>query len=124
MEALNWIAVIVGAVAAFFVGWAVYSPFLFGPKWAEGSGVEMGTASEMPIFAMVMQFAALLLLSLVVGMLVPAGLVSVAIVATLAAAAFSISGGKFVKKSTYAVAVDGGYITASGIVMIVIHSML
>ena len=41
---VSWLAVIVGAVVSFLVGWLWYSPKLFGPKWAEGVGVKMGTA--------------------------------------------------------------------------------
>ena len=48
---VNWLAVIVGAVAAFLAGWLWYSPRLFGVKWAEGSRVELGSANEMPAFA-------------------------------------------------------------------------
>ena len=43
---VSWLAVIVGAAVAFLVGWLWYSPKLFGPKWAEGVGVQMGTAPK------------------------------------------------------------------------------
>ena len=33
---VSWLAVAVGAVVSFLVGWLWYSPKLFGPKWAEG----------------------------------------------------------------------------------------
>ena len=52
---VDWIAVIIGAVLSFLLGWLWYSPMLFGPKWAEGVGVEMGKANEMPVGAMVSQ---------------------------------------------------------------------
>ncbi len=64
---VSWLAVIVGAVVSFLVGWLWYSPKLFGPKWAEGVGVKMGTASEMPVGAMVAQIVGLLLMSWFVG---------------------------------------------------------
>ena len=50
---VNWLAVIVGFVLAFALGWLWYSPKLFGTKWAEGVGVKMGDASAMPVAAMV-----------------------------------------------------------------------
>ena len=31
---VSWLGVIVGAVAAFLVGWLWYSPVLFGKRWA------------------------------------------------------------------------------------------
>ena len=64
---VSWLAVIVGAVASFVLGWLWFSPKFFGPKWAEGVGVEMGTAAEMPVAAMVAQFVGLLLMSWFVG---------------------------------------------------------
>ncbi|MGY8815021.1 MAG: DUF1761 family protein [Gammaproteobacteria bacterium] len=50
---VSWIAVVVSFVVSFMLGWLWYSPMLFGKKWAEGVGVEMGDASTMPVFAMV-----------------------------------------------------------------------
>ena len=57
---VSWIAIIVGAVVSFLVGWLWYSEKLFGTKWAEGSKVELGNASEMPISAMVTQVLGLI----------------------------------------------------------------
>ena len=65
---VNWIAVILGTVAAFLVGWLWYSPKLFGRGWAAGSGVELGSAQSMPVFARVSQLVGLVLLALVVVM--------------------------------------------------------
>jgi len=36
---VNWIAVLVGAVAAYLLGWLWYSPKLFGTKWMAGVGI-------------------------------------------------------------------------------------
>jgi len=120
---VSWLAVVIGAVVAFLVGWAWYGPFLFGKKWAEGSGVELGTAQSMPVFAMVSQLVALLLLSLVIGLTATMDALVTAILAVLATAVFVVSMGAFVKKSTYALIVDGGYIVVSGIVMIIAQAM-
>ena len=97
-EALNWIAVITGTIAAFLLGWAVYSPMLFGKGWAEGSGVELGSAQSMPVGAMVAQLVALFLLALVIGRTAMTGDLWTAIIAILAAAAFVMSGGKFFRQ--------------------------
>ena len=64
---VDWIAVIVGAVLAFLLGWLWYSPMLFGKKWAEGVGVELGSADKMPAAAMLLQAAGTFLLAWVVG---------------------------------------------------------
>ena len=39
---VSWMAVIVGAIASFLLGWLWYSERLFGEKWAVGVGVELG----------------------------------------------------------------------------------
>jgi hypothetical protein len=116
--ALNWKAVGLGTVVAFLVGWLWYSPKLFGTRWAEGSKVELGSADSMPKMAMIAQFVALFLLALVVGRTETTLDLTTAIIAILAAAAFAVSAGSFIKKSQYAIMVDGGYIIVAGIVMI------
>ncbi len=57
---VSWLAIIVGAVLSFLAGWLWYSEKLFGKKWAEGSKVELGDASDMPMGAMVTQGLGLL----------------------------------------------------------------
>jgi hypothetical protein len=116
---INWIAVAVGTIVAFLVGWAWYSPRLFGTKWAEGSGVALGSADSMPVLAMVSQFVALLMLALVVGVTETTNALFTAILAILTVAIFVLSMGAFVKKSGYALAVDTGYIIVAGTIMIV-----
>ena len=46
---VSWAGVFVGAIAAFLVAWVWYSPKVFGTKWAEGSGVDIGEARDMPV---------------------------------------------------------------------------
>lgn len=121
---VNWLAVVVGAVLSFVAGWLWYSPMLFGTKWAEGSGVEMGTADEMPKLAMGMQALALLLISTFIGMTAAANALMTAIVAILGIAAFNMSAGAFTKKSNYALLVDGGYAILIGVVMIAVQGIL
>ena len=123
-ENLNILAVIVGTIAAFLFGWLIYSPKVFGTKWAEGSRVELGAASSMPVFAMVAQLIALALLALVIGVTATTSALGTAILAILAAAAFVVSSGAFLKKSNFALAVDGGYVVGSGAIMILMQGLL
>ncbi len=118
LEGINWIAVITGTVVAFLAGWLWYGPKLFGPKWAEGSGVEMGTADSMPMGAMASQVLALFLLAMVVGVTETSGAIETAILAILAVAVFAYSMGSFSGKNNYALMVDVGYIIVSGVIMI------
>ncbi|WP_299864801.1 DUF1761 domain-containing protein [uncultured Hoeflea sp.] len=121
---ISWLAVIAGAILSFLAGWLWYSPMLFGPKWAEGVGVEMGTASEMPVAAMVAQMVGLLLMSWFVGVTAAAGALATVILATLAFTALAYSGGLFTKKSAYARNVDAGYWIVALVIMIAVQALI
>jgi len=116
---VNWLAVLVGAVAAFLLGWLIYSPKMFGTKWAEGSGIDPTPPETLPALAMGAQIVALLCLSTVIGVTATFDALITALLAILAAAVFVVSNGAFCQKSGYALAVDFGYVVAAGIVMIV-----
>ncbi|NNE82443.1 MAG: DUF1761 domain-containing protein [Alphaproteobacteria bacterium] len=106
---VSWLAVIVGAVVSFLLGWLWYSPKLFGTKWAEGVGVDLGSASEMPVGAMVSQIIGLLLMSWFVGVTAVTSALLTVILATIAFTVLAYSGGQFTKKSAYARGVEAGY---------------
>ncbi|MEO9876667.1 MAG: DUF1761 domain-containing protein [Anderseniella sp.] len=114
---VSWLAVVAGAVVSFLAGWLWYSPKLFGPKWAEGVGVEMASANEMPVGAMVSQMAGLFLMSWFVGVTAVSNALSTVILATLAFVVLAYSGGMFAKKSGYARNVDAGYWIVSLVIM-------
>lgn len=121
---VNWLAVIVGAVVAFLVGWLWYSPMLFGKKWAAGNGVEMGTASSMPVGAMVFQAVGLLLVSWFVGVTAVSSALLTFILAVIAFGVMNISTGLFAKKPTEVVLIDFGYLIVAAIVMFLAQGML
>lgn len=121
---VNWLAVIAGTVAAFLLGWLVYSPILFIKRWAAGSGVDLNDGSGPRPFAMIAQVLALFLLSLVVGITATSDALITAVLAILAAATFVVANGAFCKKSGFAMAVDGGFVIAAGIVMIAAQGLL
>lgn len=116
---LSWLAIVVGAVVSFLVGWVWYSPILFLKKWAEGSGLPPEPPEKSPAFPMLAQVIALLLLSTVIGITATANALITAILAILTAAAFVVSNGAWCKKSCYALAVDFFYVVVSGVIMIV-----
>lgn len=121
---VNWLAVIIGAVLAYVLGWLWYSPRMFGTKWAEGVGVELGSASSMPVAAMVTQAIGTFLLAWVVGVTAAnnALLTFILIIVTFAVLLFA--GGLFTKKSSYANNVDVGFIVAMAVVMFVVQAIL
>ncbi|MGJ8534612.1 MAG: DUF1761 domain-containing protein [Alphaproteobacteria bacterium] len=120
---VNWLAVIIGTIVSFIIGWLWYSPILFGKKWAEGSGVELGTASSMPVAAMVTQLVSTFFLALLVGVTAAQNALATIILIVLTIAGFVMSVGLFVKKSTFAVLVDGGFIVTMGVVMVIIQGI-
>mgnify|MGYP003676171768 CR=1 FL=1 len=97
LEGVNWIAVVVGTVVSFLVGWLWYSPILFGPRWAQGVGVKMGTADDMPFGAMAGQILGLFLMSWLVGVTAASNALMTSILAVLAFTVLGYSGGMFRK---------------------------
>jgi len=63
-------------------------------------------------------------LALAVGVTATTSALGTAILAILAAAAFVVSSGAFLKKSNFALAVDGGCVVGSGAIMILAQGLL
>lgn len=124
MEAdpLNVIAVATGAVTAFIFGAVIYHPKVLGTIWANGSGVDL-TAKPSAI-AFVAQVVAIIALALVVGLTATFQLLSAALLAILAAAAFVVANGLFQKKSGGALFTDGLYVVGAGALMIIAQGAL
>jgi len=115
---VSWLGVVAGAVVSFLLGWLWYSPKAFGVKWAEGTGVELGTSSNMPIAALVSQAAGLFLMSWFVGVTAVSNALLTVILATVAFTVLGYSGGLFGRKSGYARNVDAGYWIICLVIMI------
>lgn len=124
ITAPSWLAVLAGAILSFLAGWLWYSPMLFGPKWAEGVGVEMGTADNMPVAAMATQLIGLLLMSWFIGAATASGLLPLAVLGALAFTVLAYSGGLFTQKSAYARAAEAGYWIVALVLMILSHSLI
>lgn len=119
---VSWVAVIVGAVLAFILGWLWYSQFLFGKRWAEGVGVELADASSMPMGAMVTNAIGLLGLAWVAALI--AGNIWLWGLVILAFAILGYSGGLFRKNSSGAAWVDAGYLIANGVLLWIVNLWL
>ena len=115
---INWTAVLVGWVVAFVVGFLIYAPFAFGPKWAAGSHLEGKTPDKMPMGAVFAQGLATFLLALIIGLTETAEAIDAAILAILTVAAFAFALGSFGLKSMFARVVDTGAVVVFGILMI------
>lgn len=121
---VSWLAVIVGAVLAFLLGWLWYSLKLFGTKWAEGSKVELGKASSMPMGAMATQALGLIGLAWVVAITAATNSLLTIILITISFVLLQWSGNSFTQKNNYAKMVDGGYWIAAVVVMIAVQMVL
>jgi hypothetical protein len=116
---VSWIAVIVGFVVSFLVGWLWYSPVLFGKKWAEGVGVELGGAGSMPAGAMITQVLATFGLAWLFGITAAKNALLTIILVLVTIILFIVSNGKYVKKSNAAVAIEALYILVMGVIMFI-----
>ncbi len=121
---VDWIAVIVGTVLAFLLGWLWFSPLLFGKKWAEGVGIELGSASKMPVAPMILQLVATFFLSWAVGVAaVHYGLMAVILI-VVTIILIVAANGLFILKNHFAIAVEAGFIAAMAVLMILAQQVL
>jgi hypothetical protein len=121
---VNWLAVGVGAVLSYLLGWLWYSPKLFGTKWAEGVGVSLGDASEMPVAAMVIQALGTLSLAWIVGVTAVNDALFTMILIVVTLVLLMAAGGLYVKKSTDAILVEVGFVVAMTVIMLVCQGIL
>ncbi len=126
-ENVNWLAVIVGAVLSFALGWLWYSPKLFGTKWAEGVGAKMpegGGSGTPPMQALIVQAIGTFLLSWLVGVTAKNNALLTIILAAVTFMVLVDASGHFTKKSTYARLTEMGFIAAMVVVMIIVQGIL
>jgi hypothetical protein len=123
VQGVNWPGVAIGAIAAFALGWLWYSPLMFGKKWAEGVGVELAAASDMPVPAMATQFLGLFLMSWFVGVTAVANHLATAVLATIAFAILFFSAALFTRKDPFVRNVEVGHWIASLVVMIICQAI-
>ncbi len=121
---VNWLAVIVGAVLSFLLGWLWYSQALFGRRWAEGVGAKLGSAAAMPVGAMVAQAIGIFLLAWLFGVTAANNALLTIILVVLTIAALNFSGGMFAGKKMAAIVIESGYILAMAVVMFLAQAIL
>jgi hypothetical protein len=113
--AVDWLGLIVGAVVAFVVGAVWFSPALFGKQWAAAHGVELGSASAMPMGAMGTQGLGLLLVAWFVAL--AEGAWWTIAIATVGFAVLHLSNMLFARKDAVAGYVEGGYWVVSVVII-------
>ena len=120
---VNWLAIIVGAVAAFMMGWLWYTK-LFGEKWSAGHGIPMGKPGDMPMLAMGMQMLGLFLVSWFVGVTAVEEKLLTLILALFAFATMAASGALFALKPKSVIWIDMGFWIAAVVVMVIAQGLL
>jgi hypothetical protein len=120
---VNWLAVGVGTVLGFLLGWLWYSPMLFGKAWAKGVGQDLGSASAMPAAAMTLQLLGTFLLAWVVGVTAAQNALLTVLLVIVMLAVFIASNGAFVKKSNQAIGIEVSFLVAMSVVMIIVQGI-
>ncbi|HCA91385.1 MAG TPA: DUF1761 domain-containing protein [Alphaproteobacteria bacterium] len=119
---VSWIAVIVGAVLAFFAGWAWYSPIGLGNRWAQGLGIDMG--GKPPVTPMMLQGLGLFLLSWFVAVTAASGALMTLLLGALAFVVLGYSGESFAGHTPAVRLINSGYWVLAVVVMILTNAVL
>ncbi len=115
---VNWLAVIVGAIVAFLLGWIWYSPKLFGTRWAEGVGINLDDSGPSAL-AMVIQFVATFLLAWIIGVTAVANALLSAILIVLTIVFLMVASSLFSQKSRYAITTEAVFVVVIAVFMII-----
>ena len=122
-EGVNWIAVGIGTVVSFLLGWLWYSPKLFGRKWAAGVGVDIDSTEGMSPTPLVVQLAGNLALAWVIGITAANSALLTAILIVLTIILLVAANGMFAQKKAASIGVEIGFIAAMAIIMIVCQGL-
>lgn len=117
---VNWLAVIVGFVAAFLVGWAWYLPSLpIGKRWMAGVGMDPSDPPKPHMAPMIWQLVGTFLLAWLVGVTAKNDALLTIILAGLALTALTVATGQFSRKSIFASFAEGSYVIVMLVIMII-----
>jgi hypothetical protein len=119
---LNWTAVLAGTIAAFALGWLWFSPRLFGKAWAAGSHNISPPASP-PVAAMILQLLGTFLMAWIIGITATTDALMLALLVILTIALLLCAGSLMSQKSPGAALIDGAYVVAMGVLMILAQGL-
>ena len=128
MEALtanvNWLGVGLSTIICFMLGALWFSGKLFGEKWAEGIGIEIGPNHKQSVSALVSQFFGTLLLAWIVGLAVSGGSIASVVLITLAVFFLVLASNLMGDNTLYASMVEGGFVIAMTIIMTICNVII
>ncbi|MBP9717411.1 MAG: DUF1761 family protein [Candidatus Pacebacteria bacterium] len=120
---VNWVAVLVGALAAYALGALWYSETLFGKKWKAGIGTP--AVANMPMMpGMLTQAIGTLLLACVVGVLETTGSIGLTVLVALTMSVLIKANGFFAGKAKSAIYIEASFVLAMVVLMVLAHAVL
>lgn len=120
---VNWLAVVIGFVLAFGLGFLWYSPIMFGKAWAAGVGAKAEDKSNVPL-AMVPQALGTFGFAWIVGITAAHDYLLTIILITVAFALLQAGTGKFSQHGRGAILAESGYTVAMAVIMILVHAVI
>lgn len=120
---VNWLAVVVGAIAAYALGALWYSEKLFARKWKEGIGTP-AVPNQSMMHAMFSQAVGTFMLAWVIGITETTNALWFAILITLTLAALIKANGLFAGKTKTAIMIETSFVIAMVVVMILAQALL
>ena len=128
MEALvtnvNWLAVGVSTIISYLFASLWYSPSVFGSKWANGIGLQIGAEEGFSIYALVSQFFATLLLAWIVSLAIGNGSLAFIFLISLTVFFFLLAANLIAEHSTYASLVEATFVFAISLIMTICNLLL
>jgi len=119
---INWSAVMAGAVFSFLAGWLLYSPKLFGERWARAANVDHTTSP--PVAAMAMHFSGMVLLSWFVGIMAQVGMLATTMLLMIAIAVLGYATDGYLKIRTDGKLINAGYWILTVMIMVAAQALV
>jgi len=111
---VNWIAVIVGAIVAYGIGWVWYG-MLFGKRWSEGLGIKV--PDKMPVAAMATQALGTFLLAWLFGITAGQNALATIILIVVTIMVLMAAGGMYAQKKSDVIWIETGYVAVMAVIL-------
>ncbi len=121
---VSWWAVGISTVLCFMLGGLWYSKLLFGEKWAEGVGVDMQSGNQQPVPALVLQLIGTFLLAWLIALAEAINAYPAAVLIVLTTTVLLIAANLFSEHTLYASLVQGLFVVAMAIIMVLCNLVL
>lgn len=119
---VNWLAVGVGFVLAYLLGFVWYG-FLFGKAWAEGHGLA-GPPEKLPVMAMSLQAAGTFLLAWLFGITAARDALLTVILIVLTIICLMAAGAFYTMRPAKVAAIETGFVATMAVVLFLIQALL